>query len=116
MKSNYFLITPVYKIWISIIDIIGPELGFLILNKKYMDGGVISNRAGVKFLFSKKENTLEIVFSLPNTTIYCVLRDSNKQIITNFSPAFEIIKLNSLEEVKTVIQKLKTVLENSDEI
>lgn len=72
--SSYFSETPIYKIWIDLIDIIVPLFSEALLSKSFAVGDVICNRSGVRFVYSNNDRILEIFVYQPERRLICSLR------------------------------------------
>ena len=112
--NNYFHTTPVYKIWIQIMELVIPAFNFLIETKQYRSGDIICNRAGVLFYFLKNDTSLEIIFSHPNKRFYCLTRNSNKEVIRHWNNEIDLGMLTSIEDVNAVLQNLIKEFEKID--
>jgi len=73
--DNYFLETPIFKIWIDLIDYLTPRTSFLInkLNFQFVD--LTCSREGVIKTFKKEEIKLELVFAHENRKFFCRLTE-----------------------------------------
>lgn len=72
MKSvdNYIAQTPVYKIWVDIIDISITNFSDVLSEKSFLLNEVICNRTGVHFFYVRENDLLEIHYNQIKNEFY----------------------------------------------
>ena len=103
--NNYFLETPVYKIWMEVIDFLSPGSYFLVQNKKYSFENIVCSREEVKYLFSKEFLNLELIYAQEYRLFFARLTDAENGNLINWeNKSPELKKVRTLDELKMEIQ------------
>lgn len=106
--SDYFSNTPIYKIWIDIIDMFVPLFSDVLLSKSFAVGDVICNRSGVRFFYSNNDRILEIFFYQPERRLICYLKTSKGSNVIYEKPISS--KEELLVEANSLLEKIKEEL------
>ena len=114
--QNYFIDTPIYKIWISVIDILTPKSAYIISEFNYQFKNIVCCRECLVIAYIKKNIKLELVYAHEYRNFSCRLIDIETNIAKawrNSPPAMKK-NLETLSELEIEINKwlsfLKTEL------
>lgn len=73
--NNYFSDTPIYKIWIDVINYLSPRTSFLVDVSKYRFVDLVCKREDVTHTYERDNHKLELVFAYENRSFFCRLVD-----------------------------------------
>lgn len=110
--QNYFTDTPIYKIWISVIDIITPKSGFTISEFNYQFKDIVCNRECLVITYVKNNLKLELVYAHEYRSYFCRLIDieTNSNKAWRNSPPAMKKNLENLIDLEIEIDKWMSFL------
>lgn len=110
--SNYFSETPIFKIWIELIDIVVPLFSEVLLAKSFTVGDVVCNRSGVHFFYSKADNLLELFYNQSERKFVCFLRNVNSnEVIKWKNSQFELFANKTFTTKQDLVVNINSWLE-----
>ena len=105
--QNYFIDTPIYKIWISVIDILTPKSGYIISEFNYHFKDIVCSRDCLVVAYIKNNLSLELVYAHEYRSFYCRLIDietNSSRAWRNSPPALKK-NIETLSELEIEIDK-----------
>ncbi len=110
--KNYFFNTPIYKIWIDIINYLNPRASLLIENFQYRFVSIVCQREELVYTYQKDNQTIELVYAHEYRKFYCrifVDEPSKARQAISFGQA-EDLPLNSLQDLQNQIDYVMDML------
>lgn len=104
--KNYFMDTPVYKMWIDYIDYSSPKMSFIVSQKKYAFRYLKCTREEIIKTYYRNEIELELVYAVENRFFYCRKFHSirpEEQVWSTKPPIIQ--KVNDFAELQVEIEK-----------
>jgi hypothetical protein len=110
--QNYFSDTPIYKIWISVIDTLIPRSEFIISEFNFQFRDIVCNREGIVIVYIKKNFKLELVYAHEYRSFFCRLIDieTNLSYAWRNTPPAEKKNYETLSELEIEIDKWMSFL------
>ncbi|WP_192821787.1 hypothetical protein [Rufibacter sp. LB8] len=119
LDSSNYSDTPIYKIWVDIIELMIPRFSAWLVNHSFRSQEVVLNRSGVHIYHQKGEIILEIYYSQPNKNLYCLLRDNKTEEIVPWSgesfPLKTVLAINNRNDLFKAVEELEVFLKNQFE-
>lgn len=118
MKStdNYINTTPIYKIWVDIIDISITTFSEVLSNKLFYLKEVFCDRTGVHIFYKKENDLLEIHYNQIQNEFYCTRKNINtgEFISIGYESRLDNVnnKIHSRNDLINEISRWKDILVN----
>ena len=112
--NNYFMDTPVFKIWIDFIAYLSPRTSFIVSQKKYSFKYLKFTREELIKVYENNEIQLEMVFALESRFFYCRKIDKRgSESLSWTEEAPTVQKVNNFSELEVEIEKWIQYLKNN---
>lgn len=112
--KNYFMDTPIYKIWIDYINSTSPKMSFIISQKNFAFKHLKCTREEIIKVYENNEIQLEMIFALESRFFYCRKIDKrSSEALPWTEEAPTVQKVDGFSDLEVEIEKWMQFLKSN---